>query len=220
LSWSGLRPGSASTWTGKFRRAFGTPPSSHGQASWGCCCGKALHHFILSISHRCCNESMPGPCQERVCGVHATIRLSNLNVIAVFSPRCAPAQPNFPRNRGDSVPRFFLRGCGILEWGCLHLVCRSCRYSLLVALSCKLPFLSWPSHGRQRRVRLRAPGQARTNPSARTTSWTTHAVESRWLAQPRDSDEHWGWRALGQGENHLSFKDFCKNSLEYFTHSS
>jgi hypothetical protein len=41
------------------------------------------------------------------------------------------------------LPRFverefeeFLR-CGVLEWGCLHLVCRSCGHSQLVALSCK-----------------------------------------------------------------------------------
>src|SRR5215510_321096 len=41
------------------------------------------------------------------------------------------------------LPRFverefeeYLR-CGLLEWGCLHLVCRSCGHSQLVALSCK-----------------------------------------------------------------------------------
>jgi hypothetical protein len=38
---------------------------------------------------------------------YATILRSNPCNIAVFSPRCAPAQPIFPRNRGDSVPRFF-----------------------------------------------------------------------------------------------------------------
>jgi len=35
---------------------------------------------------------------EKDCGNYATILLSNLSNIAVFSPRCAPVQPNFPRN--------------------------------------------------------------------------------------------------------------------------
>src|SRR5438445_1502638 len=41
------------------------------------------------------------------------------------------------------LPRFIEREfeeylrCGVLEWGCLHLVCRSCGHSQIVALSCK-----------------------------------------------------------------------------------
>src|SRR6266851_2872032 len=41
------------------------------------------------------------------------------------------------------LPRFIEREfeeylrCGVLEWGCLHLVCRSCGHSQFVALSCK-----------------------------------------------------------------------------------
>jgi hypothetical protein len=48
---------------------------------------------------------------------------------------------------GDSgqgrLPKFIIREfeeylrCGLLSEGCLHLACRSCGYSLLVALSCK-----------------------------------------------------------------------------------
>jgi Putative transposase/Transposase zinc-binding domain len=53
--------------------------------------------------------------------------------------------PAFRERMGESggLPKFVVREfeeflkCGILEEGCLHLMCRSCGYSMVVALSCK-----------------------------------------------------------------------------------
>jgi hypothetical protein len=56
------------------------------------------------------------------------------------------------------LPKFVVREfeeylkCGLLEEGCLHLVCRSCGYSEVVALSCKkrgfCPSCKHPEGGR------------------------------------------------------------------------
>src|SRR5271165_7110707 len=40
--------------------------------------------------------------------------------------------PKFVTSEFDAYLR-----CGILEYGCLHLVCRDCGYSQIVAFSCK-----------------------------------------------------------------------------------
>jgi hypothetical protein len=73
------------------------------------------------------------------------------------------------------LPKFVVREfeayltCGVLEKGCLHLVCRSCGYSQVVAFSCKKPGLLselfGPAYGRYGRAPRGARAAGRTRPA-------------------------------------------------------